>query len=197
MLRFCEVFAALRKSQMIHVPKSSETSGPGLAICICRGPCVFDVWGEVSLQRTSEHLEGCQVGFVWFGLGLQPGLLHRVRQVRLSALEVDLILSGWEGGDAKLRQGIYSGVFHVTHHTFNMKSRPRITHWISLCVHRCVYVPLSYSSTQWPCTFALIMHMWSKCIWLSYCIQERCSLFCLLTTWNLVLMSWCGFHYYQ
>lgn len=42
MLRFCGIFAALRKLH-IKIPKSGEMTGPGLAICICRGPCVYDM----------------------------------------------------------------------------------------------------------------------------------------------------------
>lgn len=78
-----------------------------------RPVCVCDVWGEMSLQRTSDF-KGCQVGLVWLGPRAAAWAGHRVSQVCLLALEVDQSTSDCEGGDSKKKWCIYCRLYHVT-----------------------------------------------------------------------------------
>lgn len=66
---------------------------------------MYDVRGEVSLQRTSERgrLKGCQVGLVWLGPRAAAWAAHRVSQVCLSALWIRAHLNVREATQRKSR----------------------------------------------------------------------------------------------
>lgn len=138
MLRFCWICAALRKS-LEKAPKSVETTGPGpRRLHLQRPACVCDVWGEVSLQRTSDF-QGCQVGLVWLGPRAAAWAAHRVSQVCLSALEVDQSTSDSEGGDSKEKSRVFivdyvmspSGWHTSLNGTYHKKSVPVV---LSVCL---------------------------------------------------------------